>query len=231
MSTHIEHFDLSGKNAVVVAANTPAGNALADALEEADANVSRVDSRPAAEIADAVRKAADDLGGIDILASAPDLFLAKPIAKITPEDLGNVMMGNFASQFSACQAAVERMLAQGTGGNIVLVTSVLGERGLPNTSIYSAAHGAVQNFIRALAQEIAPHGISVNGIALGWMSWMEDRLNPSDPDAGRAVRFTIAKRAGEPEDIGPMAVWLAGSGVGYVTGQTFQLDGGLTEHL
>lgn len=231
MSTHIEHFDLSGKNAVVVAANKPAGNALADALEEADANVSRVDSRPAAEITDAVRKAADDLGGIDILASAPDLFLAKPIAKITPEDLGNVMMGNFASQFSACQAAVERMLAQGTGGNIVLVTSVLGERGLPNTSIYSAAHGAVQNFIRALAQEIAPHGISVNGIALGWMSWMEDRLNPSDPDAGRAVRFTIAKRAGEPEDIGPMAVWLAGSGVGYVTGQTFQLDGGLTEHL
>lgn len=231
MSTHIEHFDLSGKNAVVVAANKPAGKALADALEEADANVSRVDSRPAAEIADAVRKAADDLGGLDILASAPDLFLAKPIAKITPEDLGNVMMGNFASQFSACQAAVERMLAQGTGGNIVLVTSVLGERGLPNTSIYSAAHGAVQNFIRALAQEIAPHGISVNGIALGWMSWMEDRLNPSDPDAGRAVRFTIAKRAGEPEDIGPMAVWLAGSGVGYVTGQTFQLDGGLTEHL
>ncbi len=231
MSTHIEHFDLSGKNAVVVAANTPAGNALADALEEADANVNRIDSRPAAEIADAVRKAADDLGGLDILASAPDLFLAKPIAKITPEDLGNVMMGNFASQFSACQAAVERMLAQGTGGNIVLVTSVLGERGLPNTSIYSAAHGAVQNFIRALAQEIAPNGISVNGIALGWMSWMEDRLNPSDPDAGRAVRFTIAKRAGEPEDIGPMAVWLAGSGVGYVTGQTFQLDGGLTEHL
>ena len=128
-------------------------------------------------------------------------------------------------------AAVERMLAQGTGGNIVLVTSVLGERGLPNTSIYSAAHGAVQNFIRALAQEVAPHGISVNGIALGWMSWMEDRLDPSDPDAGRAVRFTIAKRAGEPEDIGPMAVWLAGTGVGYVTGQTFQLDGGLTEHL
>lgn len=231
MSTHIEHFDLSEKNAVVVAANTPAGNALADALEEADANVNRIDSRPAAEIADAVRKATDELGSLDILASAPDLFIAKPITKLTPEDLGNVMMGNFASQFSACQVAVERMLAQGTGGNIVLVTSVLGERGLPNTSIYSAAHGAVQNFIRALAQEVAPNGISVNGIALGWMSWMEDRLNPSDPDAGRAVRFTIAKRAGEAEDIGPMAVWLAGSGVGYVTGQTFQLDGGLTEHL
>ena len=108
MSTHIEHFDLSEKNAVVVAANPPAGNALADALEEADANVSRVDSRPAAEIADAVGKAADELGSLDILASAPDLFIAKPITKLTPEDLGNVMMGNFASQFSACQVAVER---------------------------------------------------------------------------------------------------------------------------
>ena len=231
MSTHIEHFDLSGKKAVVVAASKPAGNAIADALEEADADVSRIDSRPAAEIADAVRQAIDDLGGIDILASAPDLFIAKPITELGPEDLGNVMMGNFASQFSACQVTVERMLAQGSGGNIVLVTNVLGERGLPNTSIYSAAHGAVQNFIRALAQEVAPNGISVNGISVGWMSWMEDRLSPSDPDAGRAVRFTIAKRAGEPEDIGPMAVWLSGSGVGYVTGQIFQVDGGLTEHL
>lgn len=231
MSTHIEHFDLSGKKAVVAAASKPAGNAIADALEEADATVSRLDSRPAAEIADAVRHAIDDLGGIDILASAPDLFIAKPITELGLGDLGNVMMGNFASQFSACQVAIERMLAQGNGGNIVLVTNVLGERGLPNTSIYSAAHGAVQNFIRALAQEVAPNGISVNGISVGWMSWMEDRLNPSDPDAGRAVRFTIAKRAGEPEDIGPMAVWLSGSGVGYVTGQIFQVDGGLTEHL
>ncbi|MEJ2130407.1 MAG: SDR family oxidoreductase [Gammaproteobacteria bacterium] len=231
MSTNIEHFDLSGKNAVVVAADKPAGKAIADALQEADANVERLDSRPAGEVADALTRAIDTLGGIDILASAPDLFVAKPITELEQADLGNVMMGNFASQFSACQIAVKRMLERGQGGRIVLVTSVLGERGLPNTSIYCAAHGAVQNFIRALAQEVAPHGISVNGIALGWMSWMEDRLDPTDPDAGRAVRFTIAKRAGEPADIGPMAVWLSGSGVGYVTGQIFQLDGGLTEHL
>lgn len=231
MSTRIEHFDLGGKRALVAAADTPVGNAIADALEEADASVHRLASCPASEVADAARKAIATLGGIDILASAPDLFVAKPITELNQGDLGNVMMGNFASQFFACQVAVEHMLADGGGGRIVLVTNVLGERGLPNTSIYSAAHGAVQNFIRALAQEVAPHGISVNGIALGWMEWMEDRLSPSDPDAGRAVRFTIAKRAGRPEDVGPMAVWLSGSGVGYVTGQVFQVDGGLTEHL
>ncbi len=141
------------------------------------------------------------------------------------------MMANFASSFAAAQTAVTHMLSQGNGGNIVLLTHVLGERGLPNTTIYSAAHGALHNFIRALAQEVAPASISVNGIALGWMDWMTDRLDETDPEAARAVRFTISKRAGTPQDIGPMAVWLAGSGVGFVTGQVFPLDGGLTQHL
>ncbi len=60
---------------------------------------------------------------------------------------------------------------------------------------------------------------------------MDDRIDHTDPEAERAIRFTIAKRAGEPEEIGPMAVWLSGSGAGYVTGQIFPLDGGLTQHL
>jgi NAD(P)-dependent dehydrogenase (short-subunit alcohol dehydrogenase family) len=168
---------------------------------------------------------------VQVVASAPDRFLAKPVTAITPDDLVTVMMANYASQFYACQAAIEVMLHQGTGGNIVLVTHVLGERGLANTSAYAAAHGAVHNLIRALAQEIAPHGISINGVALGWMDWMDDRLDLTDENARRAIRFTIAKRAGVPEDIGALAVWLAGTGVGFVTGQIFPLDGGLTQHL
>jgi NAD(P)-dependent dehydrogenase (short-subunit alcohol dehydrogenase family) len=123
------------------------------------------------------------------------------------------------------------MLQQRQGGNIVLVTHVLGERGLRNTSVYAAAHGAVHNLIRALAQEIAPHGISINGIALGWMEWMGDRLDRTDEEANRALRFPIIKRAGIAADVGPIAVWLAGTAIGYVTGQLFPVDGGLTQHL
>ncbi len=108
---------------------------------------------------------------------------------------------------------------------------MLGERGLPNTSIYSAAHGAVFNLVRALAQELAPEGISINGIELGWMDWMDDRIDPKDEQAQRAIRFTMSKRPGKAEDVGPLAVWLAGSGVGFVTGQVFPVDGGLTQHL
>ena len=74
-----------------------------------------------------------------------------PVLEITGEDLGTTMMANVASPFNAIQAALPH-IRKGDGGNIILVTSVLGERGLPNTSVYSAAHGAVFNLIRALAQ-------------------------------------------------------------------------------
>jgi NAD(P)-dependent dehydrogenase (short-subunit alcohol dehydrogenase family) len=178
-----------------------------------------------------VKGAAADMGGLHILASAADRFLAKPIASISADELAEVLRANFTHQFYACQAGIEVMRQQGQGGNIILVTHVLGERGLPNTSGYAAAHGAVHNLIRALAQEMAPEGISINGIALGWMEWMHDRLDPTDQEANRALRFPIIKRAGVAADIGPIAVWLAGTAVGYVTGQVFAVDGGLTQHL
>jgi NAD(P)-dependent dehydrogenase (short-subunit alcohol dehydrogenase family) len=231
MATAVEHFDLTGLQALVLSAETPPGQAIAAAYAEAGARVARLNTLPAGEVAGAVKRAAANMGSLQILASTPDRFLAKPVTTITPDELTEVMTANYASQFYACQAGIEVMLAQRQGGRIVLVTHVLGERGLPNTSAYAAAHGAVHNLIRALAQEVAPYGISINGIALGWMEWMHDRLDPSDEEAHRALRFPIIKRAGTAADVGPMAVWLAGTAVGYVTGQLFPVDGGLTQHL
>lgn len=226
----VEHFDLSGQRAIVLRTDNPAGAAIADAFEEAGAKVARLGPVHAEKVAEAVTAAANDLGGLNILACAPDFFLAKPVCEITPGELGPVMMVNFASQLFAVQAALP-FIRKHERGNIILLTSVLGERGLPNTSVYSAAQGAVFNLIRALAQELAPEGISINGIELGWMDWMDDRIDAKDEQATRAVRFTMLKRPGKADDIGPLAVWLAGDAVGFVTGQVFPVDGGLTQHL
>ena len=68
------------------------------------------------------------------------------------------------------------------GGRIDFVTRVHGQRGLPNKTPNAAAHGAVHNLVRASALELAAEGIMVNGIALGWMSWMDDRITPGDED-------------------------------------------------
>jgi NAD(P)-dependent dehydrogenase (short-subunit alcohol dehydrogenase family) len=231
VSARVDHFDLGGRRAVVFGSESAAGRAIVAAFREADARLREVAAVRAEQAAAAVETAAAELGGLDVFACATDAFVARPFAETTLEDVAGTMMRNFATPFCAAQAAVRRLLAQGAGGNIVFVTSVLGARGLPNCAAYCAAHGALQNLVRALAQEVAPHAISVNAIELGWMDWMQDRLDPADAEAARALRFTLSKRAGTAEDVGPLAVWLSGSGAGYVSGQMFPLDGGLTQHL
>ena len=86
--------------------------------------------------------------------------------------------------------------------------------------------------MRACAQEFGGDGIMVNGIALGYMEWMGDRINPDDEEAMRAIRFAIMRRAGRKDEIGPLSLCLsAESATRYVTGQIFPLDGGLLQHL
>jgi 3-oxoacyl-[acyl-carrier protein] reductase len=231
MPIDLEHFDLTGRHAVVLGAETPAGGAIAEAYTEAGARVKRLDTPHVEATGQAVECAVSELGGLHVLACATDRFVAKPVTAITPDDMATVLAVNYTTPFYACQAAITTMQARRTPGCIVVVTHVLGERGLANTSAYAAAHGAVYNLIRALAQEVGTQGITVNGVALGWMEWMTDRLAPDDRQAQRAVRFTMSKRAGVPDDIGPMAVWLSGTGARFVNGQIFPLDGGLTQHL
>jgi 7-alpha-hydroxysteroid dehydrogenase len=230
VTVNVEHYDLSGRNAVVIGNVRAIVDALATAYEEAGALTTRILCRPAEASARLVEAIAAH-GSLDVLATGFDLFLARPLEDTTPDDVAQIMLANCASQFAACRLAVAAMRQQHHGGNLVVVTNVLGERGLPNTSAYAASHGAVHNFVRAAAQELAPMRIVINGIALGWMAWMDDRLDPADPEAARALRFPIVKGPGRPSDLGPLAVWLSGSGAGYVTGQIFPLDGGLTQHL
>jgi NAD(P)-dependent dehydrogenase (short-subunit alcohol dehydrogenase family) len=231
MPTNIDHYDLAGRRAVVVGADTPAGAAITDAFREADATVVAATGVTTSEEAGtAVERARDELGGLEIVVCATDHFLAAPIAETTDEELSAVVATNFTIPFAAARAAATA-LAGGDSGRLILVTHVLGERGVTNTSAYAAAHAATQSLVRTLSQELGPQGTVVNGISLGWMEWMQDRLDPGNDEAQRATRFPIMKRTGSPEDIGPMAVWLAGTGAGYVSGQVFTIDGGLLQHL
>ncbi|HJL70108.1 MAG TPA: SDR family oxidoreductase [Anaerolineales bacterium] len=231
MAINIDHFDLSGRKAMLIGAETHAGGAIADAFNEAGAKLFNTNVLKSEDVRASVQSAVEELGGLDILVSCPELFLAKSIADTSDGELHLIMEYNFYAQYSAVRTAVDVMLDGKTGGNIILLTHVLGERGLPNTSAYGSAQAATQNLIRSMAQELGRDKITINGISLGWMDWMSDRIDPKDEEAARAIRFTIAKRAGESADIGPMAVWLSGTGVGYVTGQIFAVDGGLLQHL
>ena len=181
-----------------------------------------------------VRQMAKELGRIDVVVNAPDLFLGKPATKVSDAEWAKVIGQNLSATFFVCRAVGKEMLKDGiegrTRGRIVNVASVLGERGLANASAYCAAQGGILNLTRALAQEWAAQGITVNAIAQGWM---EDSpaLGDPDPQANQTVRFIPMKRPGSPAEVAPLAVYLASDASGYVTGQVLFVDGGLTVHL
>ena len=183
-----------------------------------------------------VRQVAKEMGRIDILVAAPDAYLGKPADKTADPEWARVLNLNLSAVFFACRAVGREMLKQewspagATGGRIITVASGLGERGIANSAAYCAAKGGVINLTRALAQEWGPHSITVNCIA---PAWMEDTpgLGSPDPEASRLVRFIPMRRPGKEEEVGPVAVWLASDAAGYVSGQTFFVDGGLLCHL
>jgi NAD(P)-dependent dehydrogenase (short-subunit alcohol dehydrogenase family) len=256
----VEGFDLSGKNALVIGAGSSAGRAIVLALAEAGARLAiasanrdkndlaateetarqvaaqgqkveprALDATVAVEVNKAVDEVMTALGSIDILVNCPDLFMAKPIEEVADEEWERILSVNLSGVFFACRAVGPRMLKQ-ERGRIINLASGLGERGLPNSSAYCAAKGGVINLTRALAQEWAAHGITVNCIA---PAWMEDTpgLGDPNPETNRVVRFIPMRRAGRPDDIGPLAVYLASDSAGYVTGRTIFVDGGLLAHL
>lgn len=255
-------FDLAGKRALVIGAEHPHGAAIARAYAEAGADVALaaltadeavVRARAVKREVEAMGRSAStyvmdvmlgknvevtmrqivkEMGGLDIVASCPDLFLAKPIERTSDTELARVMQANFTAQYFVVRHATQEFRRQQQPGRIVLTTSVLGERGLPDTTAYAAAAGAVVNLVRSSAVEVAADGIRVNGIALGWMDWMLDRIRPDDEEAQRAVRFTAMRRQGRADEVGPLAVYLSSErATRYITGQIFPVDGGLLQHL
>jgi 3-oxoacyl-[acyl-carrier protein] reductase len=121
------------------------------------------------------------------------------------------------------------MLKQGHG-RVINVASVLGERGMANAAAYCAAQAGILNLTRALAQEWGPKQITVNAVAQGWMQYSRAIGDPN-PEANQTVRFVPMKRAGAPDELAPLAVYLASDSCGYITGQVLFVDGGLTTHL
>jgi 3-oxoacyl-[acyl-carrier protein] reductase len=255
-----EAFDLSGKRALVLGAASSVGQAIALALSEAGADVTVTTATPKASETLAVKRLAQkiaitgprhepqaldaslgtavqvmirqvvkDVGGLDILVTAPDLYLGKTADKTNDVEWGQVINANLSSVFYACRAAGREMLKQ-EWGRVINVASAMGDRGLPNSAAYCAAKAGVMNLTRALAQEWGPHGVTVNCIAPGWL---EDTpgLGDPDPQANRLIRFIPMRRPGNADEVAPLALYLASEASGYVSGQTFFVDGGLTCHL
>lgn len=228
---------LEGKRAVVTGSASGIGAATAAALARAGARVVGVDLRESetevaivGDTAEAatIERAADALGGVEIwVNNAARLFL-RPLADTTDDEWHGLLGPNLHGYFYGCRAAARRMLAQGTGGRIVNVTSAVNVLAVAELSAYGAAKGAIASMTKALALEVAPAGITVNAVAPGATETpMNDEAYTDEVRRTYEERIPLG-RIGTPEEVADVIVFLASDASRYITGQELVVDGGLT---
>jgi 3-oxoacyl-[acyl-carrier protein] reductase len=171
----------------------------------------------------------DKLGRIDILVNNAGTGTYKPFLEVTDEELVGGMAINFFAQFRVCQRIVPLMIAQG-GGRIV---NVSGETGIMTlnppflSSCTGPAKSAEIRFSKVLANELAPHNIRVNCINPGLIATdMTDWVMKDAQILPIILDKIPLHRAGEPDEIAKVAVFLASDDASYVTGQCIYVDGG-----
>lgn len=176
-----------------------------------------------------VHLAAAALGGLSVVVCNAGMIQRTPFLDITDHDWDRVHAVNLRGAFAVAQEAARIMVAAGQGGRIVLISSVNQAHVGPDIAHYAATKGGIMMLGRAMALELAPHGITVNMVAPGTIETDINRAMLADP-AFRAQKLAGVplRRAGTPDDVAAAVVYLAGAAAAYVTGSTITVDGGLT---
>jgi NAD(P)-dependent dehydrogenase (short-subunit alcohol dehydrogenase family) len=175
-----------------------------------------------------VRQAAERLGGIDVVVAAAGTTIRKSVVDTTDQDWANLFAVNLTGSFACVSEAAKIMLAADRPGRIILIGSVLQQLALANRAAYGASKGGLLQLARCMALELAPKRITVNVIAPGTIITDMNRSLQADPDwvEKRLVDIPMG-RFGEPDDVVEAALFLAGPGAAYITGNTIFCDGGM----
>ena len=181
-----------------------------------------------AQVEAAVEEAWMHSGGIDAAFNYAGINLFCPALDTTPEQFREVQETNLFGTWYACQALGRRMLERGSG-KIVNISSDFGIRGDANWSAYAASKAGVISLTKSLAWEWAP-SVTVNCIAPGAFYTDINSHMLDQPEIGDWVKsITPLGRWGQPEEIGPLSVLLAGNGSNYMTGEVIRIDGGIVK--
>ncbi|MBV8561844.1 MAG: SDR family oxidoreductase, partial [Actinobacteria bacterium] len=172
-----------------------------------------------------VDETAERFGRLDVLVNNAGLSTAKPFLDLTVDDFDVTFEVDVRGSFLAAQAAARHMRGNG-GGAIVNITSVHEHIPRPGFSVYAPAKAALGMLSRALALELAEHGIRVNSVAPGVIATPrnEEDAKELDPEVPLG-------RPGKPEEVAALVAWLCSDEASYVTGASYVLDGGMTQQV
>ena len=242
-------FDLTGKTALVTGATGGIGGEIARALHAQGAFVvlsgtreavlqeraAELGARTAAVPAnlsesaavDGLIEAAESAAGapIDILVANAGITKDGLLMRMKDEDWETVLKVNLESYFRLSRAAMRGMMKR-RFGRIIGITSVVGVMGNPGQANYAASKAGMIGFSKALAQEVATRGITVNCVAPGFIeSPMTDALN--EAQKAQILSTIPAGRLGAGSDVAAACVYLASDEASYMTGQTLHVNGGM----
>jgi len=241
-------FDLTGKSALITGASGGIGGAIARAFHAQGARVALSGTREdalealAAELGDGAFPVPADLAaadgaerlaeaaqavldGVDILVNNAGLTRDQLAVRMSDEDWQQVLDVNLTAGFRLARACLRPMM-KARWGRIIGIASVVGATGNPGQANYVAAKAGMIGMSKALAQEVATRGITVNCVAPGFIATpMTEGLSEAQKEALLA-RIPVG-RLGEPADVAGACVFLASDEAAYVTGQTLHVNGGM----
>lgn len=242
-----ETLRLDGQIALVTGASRGIGAAIADMLKAHGADVFGTATSEGGAAGISERLGADRGHVLDVrdgdsatnliksitaLASAPTILVNNAavtrdqlLMRLKDEDWLEVLDTNLTGAMRLSRACLKGML-KARGGRIISISSVVGYSGNPGQTNYAAAKAGLAGFSRALAQEIAARGITVNVVAPGFID--TDMTRALDEQQRERLTGTIPLgRLGQPDDIAATVAWLASSAAAYITGQTIHVNGGM----
>ena len=245
----LDSFSLKGKVAIVTGSNTGLGQGISRAFAEAGAKVAGVSRRPSTEteqmlgsdnfyniladlsstavIPEVVEKCLQRFGRIDILVNNAGIIKRQDSIEFSEENWDSVLNVNLKTVFFLTQAVAKQFIAQGTGGKVINIASMLSYQGGIRVPSYTASKSAVRGITMTLANEWAKYGINVNAIAPGYMATNNTQALRQDEERSSDILARIpAGRWGTPADLEGAAVFLASAASDYVNGFTLAVEGG-----
>ncbi|GAA5481194.1 SDR family NAD(P)-dependent oxidoreductase [Haloferula sargassicola] len=206
--------DQAGADRTVAAITGAGGKALA-----IQANIAKPD-----EVSRLVEESAKAFGKLDIVVNNAGVYQFETLEELTPEQFYRNFDTNVLGLLLTTKEAVRHFPEE--GGSVIHISSVVATKGFANNAIYSATKGAVDAATRALAAELGPRGIRVNAISPGMVSTEGSADFSTGEMADGLAAITPLRRIGQPEDIAPLASFLASSDASWITGETYAVSGG-----